>query len=149
MSTNTWYEKRQSMIEGCCRQLIAQETVEPLSTDEGETRDWNLRELASLIEGHFHVQLDVARLSEIERLAYEHRVSFDGGPLASPHNGYRLPFWLLDDGRRIGTSHATGGKRDPPLTFTSLSSSSTRRRREMQRRLGAGSQRCVRRRYSS
>lgn len=103
MSTNTWYEKRQSMIDGCCRQLIAQKAVEAVSTDEGETRDWNLRELASLTEGHFHVQLDVSRLSEIERLAYERRVSFEGGPLASPHDGYRLPFWLLDDGRRVGT----------------------------------------------
>jgi ribosomal protein S18 acetylase RimI-like enzyme len=104
MSTDTWYQKRENIIDGCCRQLIAQKAIEPLSTDEGETRDWNLCELASLIEGNFHVQLDVSRLSEMERLAYERRASFDGRPLASPHKGYLLPFWLLDDeGRRVGT----------------------------------------------
>ncbi len=103
MSTNTWYQQQQSMIDGCLRQLLEQRVVEPLSTDEEEMRDWNLRELASLTEGHFHVRLDVTGLSEIERLAYESRVTFDGGPLRSPHGEHRLPFWLLDDGRRVGT----------------------------------------------
>lgn len=103
MSTNTWYEEQRSTIDACCRQLIADRVIEPLSTDEEETRGWKLHELASLIEGHFHVQLDVARLSDFERLAYERRVSFDGDPLASPYSGYRRPAWLLDDDRRVGT----------------------------------------------
>ena len=103
MSASTWYERQQGWIEACCRHLVAQGAVEPLSTDEKETRDWNLCELASLIEGHFYVQLDVSRLSEFERLAYERRVSFEGWPLGSPHSDYRHPFWLLDDGRRVGT----------------------------------------------
>jgi GNAT superfamily N-acetyltransferase len=103
MSTNTWYDAQRSSIEACCRQLVAEQVIAPLSTDEEETRDWNLRELSSLIEGHFHVQLDLTRLSEEERLAYERRVSFDGRRLASPHSGYRHPFWLLADGRRAGT----------------------------------------------
>jgi ribosomal protein S18 acetylase RimI-like enzyme len=91
------------IVEGCCRHLIARGLVEPLSTDEDDTRAWNLCELASLIEGHFHVQLDLSGLSEMERLAYEGRVSFDGRPLADPHQGYQRPFWLLDEGRRVGT----------------------------------------------
>jgi ribosomal protein S18 acetylase RimI-like enzyme len=104
MSTSTdWYQAQRSGIEACCRQLVAEGVIEPLSRDEGETRSWNLCELASLVEGHFHVQLDVARLTEEERLAYEHRASFDGRPFASPHDGYRRPFWLLADGRRVGT----------------------------------------------
>jgi GNAT superfamily N-acetyltransferase len=103
MSTNSWYQAREAAIEGCCRQLVAERVVEPLSTEEGEARDWNARELASLVEGHFHVQLDVTGLSDFERLAYERRASFDGGPLRSPHGGYSRPFWLLDDGRRVGT----------------------------------------------
>jgi ribosomal protein S18 acetylase RimI-like enzyme len=103
MNTSSWYDRQQSSIEACCRQLVAERVIEPLSTEEGETRDWNARELASLIEGNFHVQLDVTPLSDFERLAYERRVSFDGGLLRSPHGGYRLPFWLLDDGRRVGT----------------------------------------------
>jgi len=97
------YEAQQETIEACCRQLVAQRVMEPLSTDESETRDWNLCELASLVEGHFHVQLDVTRLSDIERLAYECRATFEGHPLRSPHGGYSYPFWLLADGRRVGT----------------------------------------------
>ena len=47
-------------------------------------------------------KLDGTRLSEEERLAYEYRVS-DGRPFGSPHEGYSRPFWLLADGRRVGT----------------------------------------------
>ncbi|HKH46472.1 MAG TPA: GNAT family N-acetyltransferase [Thermoanaerobaculia bacterium] len=103
MSTNPWYQAQQDAIEACCRQVVAERVIEPLALEEGETRDWNARELASLLEGHFHQQLDVTRLSDEERLAYERRVGFDGRPLASPHSGYSQPFWLLADGQRAGT----------------------------------------------
>ena len=103
MSTNTWYQKQQSLIEACCRQLVDQRVIEPLSTDERESKDWSAYELASLVEGHFHAQLDVTQLSEEERLSYERRVSYDGRLLASPHSQYARPFWLLVDGRRVGT----------------------------------------------
>ncbi len=102
MSTNTW-QAQQDLIEATCRRLVDQHVIEPLSTDEVETRLWNLRELASLIEGYFHVQLDLTGLSEVERLAYESRVTWDRGPLPSPHSEWRHPFWLLADGRRVGT----------------------------------------------
>lgn len=102
-ATTDWYQKQESTIEACCQQLMAEGMVEPLSTDEGETRRWMLWELASLVEGHLHTQLDVTRLSEEERLAQECRVSYDGRPFGSPHHGYSRPFWLLADGRRAGT----------------------------------------------
>src|SRR4051794_24675056 len=47
-----WYEEQQSWIDACCRQLVAQGVAEPLSKDERGTRDWSLRQLASLVEGH-------------------------------------------------------------------------------------------------
>ncbi len=97
------YDEQRSAIEACCQQLVAERVIEPLSTDAEETRRWMLWELASLVEGHLHVQLDVTRLSEEERLAYECRVSYDGRPFGSPHGGYSLPFWLLAGGRRVGT----------------------------------------------
>jgi GNAT superfamily N-acetyltransferase len=98
-----FYKAEQSSIEACCRQLVSEGVIEPLSTDEDDTRNWNLWELASLVEGHFHEQLDVVRLTDDERLAQERRSTFDGRPLASPHGGYRHPFWLLADGQRAGT----------------------------------------------
>ncbi|MEP7012377.1 MAG: GNAT family N-acetyltransferase [Acidobacteriota bacterium] len=102
MSTTIWHE-HQDLIEATCRRLVDQQVIEPLSTDEEETGRWNLHELASLIEGYFHVQLDLTGLSEIERLAYERRVSWDRGLLPSPHSEWRHPFWLLAEGRRVGT----------------------------------------------
>ena len=76
MSTTTnRYEAQQGNLEACCRQLTAEGVIEPLSTDEGDTKAWMLRELASLVEGHLHVQLDITRLSEEDRLAYERRVT--------------------------------------------------------------------------
>lgn len=98
-----WYHNQRDIIDACCRQLTAEGVVEALSTDEQETARWNLWELASLVEGHLHEQVDVDRLSDEERLAREHRVTYDGGLLRSPHGGYNIPFWLLADGRRVGT----------------------------------------------
>ncbi len=103
MSPRNWHQEQQDWIETCCRQLTAQGVAEPLSTDERETRGWSLCQLASLVEGHLHEQIDVIRLSEEEIRAYERRVSYDGHPLADPHGGYSYPFWLLADGRRVGT----------------------------------------------
>lgn len=97
------YDEQRSAIEACCQQLVAEGVIEPLSTDAEETRRWLLWELASLVEGHLHLQLDVTGLSEEERLVYECRVSFDGRPFKSPHGGYSVPFWLLAGGRRVGT----------------------------------------------
>ena len=104
MSTKIdWYDKQRTDIEACCRQLVAEGIVEPLSTDEEETASWMLRELSSLIEGHLLFQLDIASLSEEARLVFERLVSYDGGPLRSPRGAYSRPFWLLAEGRRVGT----------------------------------------------
>jgi GNAT superfamily N-acetyltransferase len=103
MGTSTWYETRRRQIEACCRQLVDRGVTAPLSTEERETRDWSLRQLASLAEGHLHEQIDVTRLSEDEIRAYERRVGYDGRPLTNPHDEYSYPFWLLADGRRVGT----------------------------------------------
>jgi GNAT superfamily N-acetyltransferase len=96
-------DAQEAAIEACCGQLVAEGVLEPLATDDDDTRSWNLCELASLAEGQFHERLDVSRLSEDERLAQERRVSFEGQPLGSPHGEYRWPYWLLADGRRVGT----------------------------------------------
>jgi ribosomal protein S18 acetylase RimI-like enzyme len=102
-TSSDWYQEQQSAIKACCRVLTAEGVIEPLSGEEAENRNWNVCELESLAEGNFHLQLDGDGLSEEERLAYERRVTFDGNPFASPHDTYRLPFWLLADGRRVGT----------------------------------------------
>jgi GNAT superfamily N-acetyltransferase len=104
MDASSLYEQRELWIDETCRRLTEDGVVEPVSTEDVETRGWNRYELASLVEGHLHAQLDVAQFSDDARLALERSVTYDGQPLRSPHDGYRRPFWLLaDSGRRIGT----------------------------------------------
>jgi GNAT superfamily N-acetyltransferase len=98
-----WYEEQRQLIDRCSRQLVTEGWIEPLAAGAGEARRWNLWELASLVEGHFHQQLDVTSLSDEQRVAYERRASFDGRPLPSPHSEYRCPYWLVHRGRRAGT----------------------------------------------
>src|SRR4051794_6123237 len=69
MSAKTWYKTQESSIEASYLQLMEEGVIEPLSRDEEESKQWNLRELASLLEGHFHEQIDISRLSDDERLA--------------------------------------------------------------------------------
>lgn len=115
--------------------LVAQRMIDPVSKEEQETRVWNLYELASLVEGNFHVQLDVTRLTDDERLAYERRASYDGRPLVSPHSEYRRPFWLLADGRRVGTiAIATLHSGLDLISISSLYVDPAERRRNLARR---------------
>jgi len=95
------YDAQQATIEGCCRLLVAEQVLEPLSMEEVETEAWNVYELASLVEGHLHFQLPA--ISREARRHIECLVTYDGEPLASPHGGYRTPYWLLTGGRRVGT----------------------------------------------
>lgn len=131
-----WYKAERTQIESCCQQLIAEKVIEPLSTNEEETRSWTLKELASLVEGHLHIQLDGTRLSEEERLAYERRISSDGQrPYLEPHSGYTRPFWLLNDGRRAGTiAIGTMYTGVALLSIMSLYVDPTERRRSIARR---------------
>ncbi len=98
-----WDDEQREAIAACCRQLVAEGWIEPLAPDAAETRRWDVLELASLWERHFHELLDVTTLSEEQRLSHERRVSFSGQPLANPHGDYRQPYWLLDGDRRVGT----------------------------------------------
>ena len=63
-----------------------------------------LRELASLVEGHLHLQLDVTRLSEEDRLAYERRVSSDDRPWASRETWEHRHYWS-DSGEPEGLAY--------------------------------------------
>lgn len=84
--------------------LIVDRTVEPLSPDPAETRRWLDCELASLVEGRFFVPLDPLALTPADRACWEPRATSEE-PLSSPHghDWYRLPYWLLDGGARVGT----------------------------------------------
>jgi hypothetical protein len=91
MSPDTRYETQRRQISACCRQLVHRGIIAPLSADEQATRDWSRYQLASLVEGHLHEQVDVNQLSEDELLTYERRVGFSGTPLLSPHGEYSYP----------------------------------------------------------
>jgi GNAT superfamily N-acetyltransferase len=84
--------------------LVEQGMLEPLSTDEAETRRWLDCELASLVENRFFTDLDARALSDQERARWEPRASSDE-PLSSPHGHayYRLAYWLREGGERAGT----------------------------------------------
>jgi hypothetical protein len=126
MDASNWYERQQFWIDETCRRLTAERVIEPLSTEDVETKAWNLYELASLVEGHLHQQLDAARLSGQERLAWEQRVTYDGGPLRSPHGEYRRPFGgaLLPPAGRAVAFH---GRRPEPRRPAGLGARRSRR----------------------
>jgi ribosomal protein S18 acetylase RimI-like enzyme len=135
MSTRDWHREQRDGIEACCRELVEERVIEPLSTEEGETRRWNLWLLASLAEGHLHERLDVARLTEDERLAYQRRLVEGDRPLPNPHDGYWTPFWLLTESRRIGTiAPATMYLGKDLLSIASLYVEPRARRRNVARR---------------
>jgi GNAT superfamily N-acetyltransferase len=84
--------------------LVDEGALEPLSTDDSETRRWLDCELASLVENRFFQNLDPLTLTDSERSRWEPRASSDE-PLSSPHGHayYRIPYWIRHGGERAGT----------------------------------------------
>lgn len=86
------------------RQLIERAVVTPLSDNGDDTRRWLGCELASLIEGHLHLIVDVDALSPVERSTWERRVTGEGERLLDPRTDkFRRPYWLLYGNDRAGT----------------------------------------------
>lgn len=81
-----------------------------LSRDPSETRAWQNHDLASLIENRLGVIADVDGASEEQRNAWVERVTSRGDlGLADPHSSYRVPFWIVGGGKRVGTIAVSTG----------------------------------------
>jgi GNAT superfamily N-acetyltransferase len=84
--------------------LVAEGTLEPLSTDPAETRLWLDCELASLVENRFFETVDPLTMTSVTRARWEPSATSDE-PLSSPHghDWYRIPYWIREGGERAGT----------------------------------------------
>ncbi len=120
------YERRPRAVFS---RLVSEGIVAPLSRDPSETRAWLDWELASLVEGTVHVELDVPSLSEEERGDRERRVTWRGRGLRSPHGEFRRAAWLLEDGERVGTIALDSACLGSLFSISSLYVRPTRRRR--------------------
>lgn len=99
----TRWEQDQARIRAICTCLASDGVVEPLADRPDDNRAWNGWELASLIEGNLGQQIDVGTLNDDQRSRWELKASWGHRPLRSPHKGYYLPHWLLENGVRAGT----------------------------------------------
>jgi GNAT superfamily N-acetyltransferase len=99
----TRWDQDQAHVLAICARLTHDGVIEPLAETPDDERAWNGWELASLIEGNLGQRIDVGTLSDDQRAQWEERASWDHRPLRRPHNEYKLPHWLLEDGVRVGT----------------------------------------------
>ncbi len=99
----TRWDQDQERIRSICARLTRDGVVEPLTDRPDADRAWNGWELASLIEGNLGRQIDVGTLNDDQRARWELKASWGHRLLRSPHGGYYLSHWLLEDGVRVGT----------------------------------------------
>ncbi|WP_438004077.1 GNAT family N-acetyltransferase [Sorangium sp. So ce321] len=103
--------------------LVAGGAIERLAMDDAETRLWMDCELASLVENRFFERVDPASRGAELRDVWEPRATRDGAQLGTPHAGarYVVPYWLTQDGCRVGTiALSTGGLNGTLLEVSSL-----------------------------
>jgi GNAT superfamily N-acetyltransferase len=93
----------EALIHDSLAELTRTLLLEPLSEDQMEVRAWLDLELASLVEGHFGEIVDAGRLSPSERAKWEGKATYEGAGLRTPHDAFMLAFWILDEGKRVGT----------------------------------------------
>lgn len=96
--------------------LVKRGVLRPLSKGAVETRAWLDCELASLVENRFFVPCDPRTFTPAWRDEWSPVAIRDGTRLGNPHARakYSLPYWILDDGTRVGTiglaTSALGGR---------------------------------------
>src|SRR5688500_10161037 len=84
--------------------LIQRGVIEPLADDDLDVSRWLSWELASLVEGHFHYEVDFDHAGAAVRRKWERRLAHAGDRLRDPRSDkFRRVYWLLLDGERVGT----------------------------------------------
>ncbi len=112
--------------------LVASGLVERLSDEPEDARRWMDCDLASLAENLLFEVVDPWALGEEERAELQRRIERDDFRVRPPHDDdwLRTPFWLLDQGERVGTIGLTHRQLGSPfVTVSSLYVAPSRRRR--------------------
>jgi GNAT superfamily N-acetyltransferase len=104
MEDEPYGERARKDILAAHAALVDEGAIEPLATDDAETRRWLDCELSSLVENRFFCAIDPMAMTGEERALWEPRASSDE-PLSSPHGHayYRLPYWIREGAERAGT----------------------------------------------
>ncbi len=103
--------------------LLERGILRRLSRGAVETRAWIDCELASLVENRFFVPCDPRALTPAWRAEWEPTAIRDGTRLVNPHarGKYSVPYWILDEGTRVGTiGLATSSISGTLITVSSL-----------------------------
>ncbi len=103
--------------------LVKDGVLRRLSKGAADTRAWIDCELASLVENRFFVPCDPRAFTAAWRAEWRPRAIRDGTRLANPHArlAYSIPYWILDQGKRVGTiGLATSGLGAGLVTVSSL-----------------------------
>jgi ribosomal protein S18 acetylase RimI-like enzyme len=101
--------------------LVTRGVIEPLSPDDYDVQRWLDCELASLVEGHFHVIIDPGSLNAIDRQEWERRATCGHGLRDPRREEFRKVYWLRDQGERVGTlGIASTGFGGPHIGISSL-----------------------------
>jgi GNAT superfamily N-acetyltransferase len=73
-----------------------------LSNDLEEIRSWQDHELANFVENRLGISIDATGVDERERQAWIEKATLED-ELGHPRSGFSAPFWIVNEGRRIGT----------------------------------------------
>ncbi len=85
--------------------LVTEGTLAPLSGESGDARLFVDCEIASCVENRFLRSIDPRTLASRARKRWKEQVLAEGEYFEDPPgaNGYRAPYWLLENGRHAGT----------------------------------------------
>ena len=115
-------DPRENVLEAHAS-LVKHGALRRLSKGAVETRAWVDCELGSLVENRFFVPCDPRTFTPTWRAEWSPKAIRDGTRLGNPHARLddSIPYWILDDGRRVGTiSLATSSLGGGLVTVSSL-----------------------------
>ncbi len=107
-------------VETIQAEAVAAGLIVPLGDGRAAKRLWRGYDLASMVEGALHVELDPRSLGLRKSRAWLTRLrgSYASPPFDEDDLWFARPYWLLHDGRRVGTiklGRAIGGPSCLPI----------------------------------
>ncbi len=117
------YHRDDLWLKQTHRDLVGEGVIAPLSQEPGDRRLWVDCEIASCVENRFFETLDPRTMDAQARDGWKERVLGEDEYFEDPPGarGYTAPYWLMDDGRRVGTvALDTMGSNPPYVTVSAL-----------------------------